>query len=765
MSLRTRLLLAFGAGPLLVLVVGIVAYQLNRDVEQRLDDLRVKPGVDLSDLEVSRHGLEIEGTWDEAGFFRGREVDLLPGTRRPKLRGPLQAVDAAARTLNLYGIEIAAREGTSFDGRDLRAGDFEELAVGQRVEVSAQVEAGRWLARKIKTSNVKTSDKVKGTLTSLTREAGADRIEIEGLRVVLDPDRGEPSQSALRDLRLATLMTADLHDVRALVRELVGRADSFDESAAQLGLETEQSDLTARERLHEAMGAFAHYLDELDAKPRSAGVAPTRERALLIRLTEEYDELGRLIGELDTLVATEPARADDHVDRLIEPHIAYQILPVVYALRSEAEESLDDSLRAISQRTSSAMRMAIGVSVAAAALAMLLGWTTWRSVDGPLRALHDAARRVGDGQLDTRVAIRAGGELGVLADAFDSMAQALARTTVSVESLAHIFDSMAGVLIMLDADRRITKVNRGALALLGYELDELVGRPFELICAEQAHGNSDRPLWSSEAERVAVTELTLVRRDGSAVPVSFSSAVTGGSPDRAQGYVCTAQDISDRKALEEQLRSSLGGKDLLLRELHHRVKNNMQIISSLLAIQASCSSDDNTVVELEESRRCIQAMALIHEQLHDAADVGVLDVGSYFESLAGRIVQSFGVSHAAEIVVESPAERLGIDQAVTCGLIVNELVTNSLKHALTRAGRVRIGIAMKDLEDGNRLLEVFDDGPGIEAYEDFESDERPLGLALVTTLARQLGGDVSIGTGAGARVTVQFPRVASDWLV
>jgi PAS domain S-box-containing protein len=298
-------------------------------------------------------------------------------------------------------------------------------------------------------------------------------------------------------------------------------------------------------------------------------------------------------------------------------------------------------------------------------------------------------------------------------------------------------------------------VNRGALELLGYERAELLARPFDLICAGSSDEAVRAALRHAKAGIAAVEEVSLVRRDGSAVPVSFSSAEIRASQGPLQGYVCIAQDLSERKAIEEQVRSSLAEKELLLRELHHRVKNNMQVVSSLLAIQASYSADPQAAVELEESQRRIQSMALIHEQLHHSADLGRLDVRAYFESLASHLSRSFGSPSSIEIEVEISNLPLGIDQALVCGLIVNELVTNALKHAFNSRPVGRVGICLWDEADDTRVLEVWDDGPGIEAALDGE--DRSLGLTLVATLAKQLAGRLAVVPGQGTRIRIEFP--------
>jgi len=754
-SLRTRVFFAFSMSAGLVIAIGASSYWLNSEIESRVDGLYSGSGVDLAAIDVRHHGLEIEGYWDERGYFVAREVDLLHGTRRPKLRGAVQAADPGRGTVRMYGTEIAVVPETEFIEGPGAASRLEDLHPGRRIEISATLEDGRWLARKIKTSGVKISDKVKGTPTGVDRDRAGREFDIGGLRVVLPLVSKASTVSALRRLRVATLMTDVLQDLRSAAREVVGRVDGVDgweHAVTRLPPDSAGSVLSARERLEGVGQAFAVYLDELDPSQRDLYSNGESRDSRLRLLRRQFAALEEQLGSLMVFAARDQVQAIRYLDEVVDPHVEVLMLPAVSALRVDAEETLTDQVREISAWAGATMRVAAAMSLLAVTLALVLGTMVWRSIDAPVRALHNAALRIGSGHLETRVELRADGEFGVLANAFNQMAEELALTTVSVKSLESIFDSIAGILVTLDSERRITNVNRGALELLGYERADLLTRPFELICS----GSSDKAvrtaLRHAKQGIAVVEELSLVRRDGSAVPVSFSSAEIRASLGSLQGYLCVAQDLSERKAIEEQVHSSLAEKELLLRELHHRVKNNMQVISSLLALQASYCSDPQVAVELEESQRRIQSMALIHEQLHHSAKGDCIDAGAYLESLTSQLGRSFGRPEVIE--TDTPKLWMGIDQALVCGLIVNELVTNALKHALGSRPTGRIGIALWDEDDGTRVLEVSDDGPGF--IRSFAVGQRSLGLTLVTTLAKQLEGRLVVVPGPGTRIRIEF---------
>lgn len=744
MSLRTTLLFALAVGLGLVVAVGTSSYWLSRDLEARVHSLQSRSGTDLARIGVRQHGLEIEGAWDDAGFFLAREMDVLPRVRRPKLRGALQAVDSGGESVRIYGMEIALEPETEITSGPGQNATPEDLAPGQRVEISARIDDGRWVARKIKTRGVKASDKIKGTPTRVEVDLEGGFIELNGLRVVLAPASKASAGSALRQLRLMSLASIVLQDLQSAARALAaGRQDSSPGA------------LAPEEQLAETLEALGYYVDQLEDAPSLADT----EEARASSLTSLVQTLAAQTAELKGLAPNDPGAASRLLDEKIEPHIQRRILPAIYALRGEAEESLNDQIRDIGIRANTALSIAMTLGVVAVFGVLGLGWLLYRAIHTPVRTLHAAAVELGHGHLETRVNLKNQGELGVLADAFNRMAEELASTTISVTSLESIFDSMAGILIMLDAERRIININRGALQFLGYPRDELVGRPFDLVCARSADESLENALRQAEEGIAAVEELSLVRRDGSAVLVSFSGAGVRTADDSVQGYICIAQDLTEHKMIEEQVRSSLTEKEVLLRELHHRVKNNMQVVSSLLAIQASYSSDPHTTRELEESQGRIQSMALIHEQLHHASDLARLDLGAYLESLASHLARSFGAPGAIEVNVDLQLPPPDLDQALVCGLIVNELVTNSLKHAFAAGPGGHIRIDLRDEEEGRRVLEVRDDGPGMDASS--IEEERTLGLTLVTTLAKQLGGQVTVNTQQGTAVRIEFPTTES----
>lgn len=218
----------------------------------------------------------------------------------------------------------------------------------------------------------------------------------------------------------------------------------------------------------------------------------------------------------------------------------------------------------------------------------------------------------------------------------------------------------------------------------------------------------------------------------------------------------------DRKAIEGRLQDSLKDRDVLLREIHHRVKNNMQIVNGLLYLQEQSVRDRMDAAALDafqQSRSRIKTMATIHDRLYRSGDFAYIEFDEYLRSLVPELLDSYALANVIDLEMSAVGVRLGLDAAIPCALIVNELVTNALKHAFPGGRRGRLKITMQPTADGAISLVVSDDGVGLPDDAVPESGSKSLGLRLVSDLARQLDGDVSYTSGPGARICVRFSRL------
>jgi PAS domain S-box-containing protein len=223
------------------------------------------------------------------------------------------------------------------------------------------------------------------------------------------------------------------------------------------------------------------------------------------------------------------------------------------------------------------------------------------------------------------------------------------------------------------------------------------------------------------------------------------------------GLVCTVYDMTHLKQTQERLAHALTEKDALLKEVHHRVKNNLQIVSSLLNLQFDRVQDPGLRAMVMESQHRIHAMALVHEQLYRSETLMRLDTRVFLDSLVWSLVRSYATAgQQVDAVVEADATPLDLDVAIPIALVINELVSNSLKHAFDGAGSPpRLVVSLRRAPDGRRELVVRDNGVGLPADLDITAT-RTLGLSLVMNLVRQIGGTVTSRNRDGAEFTVVF---------
>jgi PAS domain S-box-containing protein len=229
-------------------------------------------------------------------------------------------------------------------------------------------------------------------------------------------------------------------------------------------------------------------------------------------------------------------------------------------------------------------------------------------------------------------------------------------------------------------------------------------------------------------------------------------------PHRADEVLAIVRDISDFKRHEESIQVALREKEVLLKEIHHRVKNNLQVVSSLLRLQAGSHPEPAVQAALQEAQERIQAIALIHQKLKHAPDPTRLDLPTYVETLVERLVRSYASTPAlVDLQIRVDPIRLGPDEAVPLGLVLNELVTNALQHAFLPGQGGSLEIDLEGLPEGQALLRVADSGGGLPEGTDLEHGG--LGFQLVRALADQLDGTLELERRRGAAIRLTFtPR-------
>jgi len=308
-------------------------------------------------------------------------------------------------------------------------------------------------------------------------------------------------------------------------------------------------------------------------------------------------------------------------------------------------------------------------------------------------------------------------------------------------------------------DFRMVYANEALAHIIGYTLKELESLPPEKLRA-LVHPEDQDLVWGRmkdrlEGKRVPPRyECRAVKKDGSIIWAEIiSSLIEYRGKPAVQGAVI---DITDRKKAEEQIRTSLREKEVMLREIHHRVKNNMQIILSLLRIQSRMVTDPETREMFKQSQNRIRSMALIHEALYKSDDLANIDFSDYISRMATHLL-SFYREEIRHVKFKQEVQGifLDINKAIPCGLIISELISNALKHAFSGRRDGEILIRMKRDKRGKYTLTVKDTGVGFPEKLNFR-EATTLGLQLVTDLTVQLHGQIELKKREGTEFTIRF---------
>jgi PAS domain S-box-containing protein len=299
----------------------------------------------------------------------------------------------------------------------------------------------------------------------------------------------------------------------------------------------------------------------------------------------------------------------------------------------------------------------------------------------------------------------------------------------------------------------ILEVNKQILQMSGYSEEELLSGDFSHSWAD--HGELNKIMAEVMTNgSVLNREVSLYTKDGDirTTQVSFKLYPEEGY------FEGTVQDITESKELEEQLKKSLDEKDLLIKEIHHRVKNNLMVISSLLSLQSRYIKDKEARGLFRESQNRARSMALIHELLYRSEDLKSIEFGDYILSLSKELFHLYSVDGLIELKIDVDDIYLDINTSIPLGLIVNEVVTNSLKHAFPdgRAGVIHVDFHKTD---DQYEFKVKDNGVGFPEDLDFENTDS-LGLQMVTSLTRQIEGNIELDRNNGTEFKITFKESA-----
>jgi len=322
-----------------------------------------------------------------------------------------------------------------------------------------------------------------------------------------------------------------------------------------------------------------------------------------------------------------------------------------------------------------------------------------------------------------------------------------------------IFENTGTSTMIIEDDMYISLINAETERLTGYSKEEIEGkrRWTEFVYADDLgkmveYHNQRRILEDSIPKTY---EARCVFKDGKIRNIIITVDMIPGTRRSVASFL----DITDRKKAELQIKKSLDEKIVLLREIHHRVNNNMQIISSLLNLQSFHIADEKALNVFRESQNRVKSMGMIYEKLYQSKDISHIDFADYISSLVSGIFSSYEIdTNHIKLKIDAQQILMGIETAIPCGLIINELVTNALKHAFVGRENGELDITLQILSDDTYQLTIKDDGIGFPENIDFENVST-VGLQLVNGLVDQIDGTIEMDAGEGTKFSIIFKEV------
>jgi PAS domain S-box-containing protein len=335
--------------------------------------------------------------------------------------------------------------------------------------------------------------------------------------------------------------------------------------------------------------------------------------------------------------------------------------------------------------------------------------------------------------------------------------KAVSELKLNEQKFKAIINNSSDLIRILDENRKIVFDSPSSTRILGYPEGSLIGTsPLDIIHPD------DRDIVESDMNEVfekknpgTPTEFRILKSDGTYLPVESIAQNMFDVPS-VKGMVVTTHPIKERKEMENAIKSSLHEKEILLKEIHHRVKNNMQIISSLLNLQKEYVDDLEAINVLQESQNRVKTMSIIHEKLYQSDDLTHINIHEYVEKLINDLLYSYAATDVKPSI-DINNIKLNIETALPCGLIISELVSNSLKYAYSNGNTNILKISLKKIGDMFELI-ISDNGAGLPPELDFKNTES-LGLQLVNNLVGQLDGEIELNQNPGTEFKIIFKEL------
>jgi PAS domain S-box-containing protein len=323
-----------------------------------------------------------------------------------------------------------------------------------------------------------------------------------------------------------------------------------------------------------------------------------------------------------------------------------------------------------------------------------------------------------------------------------------------------LFNSSPDYTILIGTNGKLIDVNEAAQKAVGLSKEELIGKNFTklgLLLDEEMPSHMENVSHILKGKHIKPHESKFIDKNG-----EIRHAETYLTPlekdNEIYAFNVISHDISERKKAEEGIKASLKEKELLLREIHHRVKNNLQIINSLLSLQTRYIKDEGTLNIFKESQNRVRSMAIIHEKLYNSSNLVKIDFEEYVKDLANNLFYTYKINpYNIKLNTDIDNILFDIETAIPCGLIINELVSNCLKHAFNGLNKGKINITLNQIGE-EFTLSVSDNGIGLP--EDFNfTNTDSLGLLMINNLVKQLDGTIELDKNGGTTFKIIFKEL------
>jgi PAS domain S-box-containing protein len=327
--------------------------------------------------------------------------------------------------------------------------------------------------------------------------------------------------------------------------------------------------------------------------------------------------------------------------------------------------------------------------------------------------------------------------------------------------MAAIVQSSEDAIIGKDLNGIITSWNPGAEKIYGYSEEEVLGRSIGILLPP-GHDDEGTQIMKRimAGEHIEHYEAVRCRRNGDHLLMSLTISPIRNADGAVIAASTIARDITGKKRTEDAIRRSLHEKEIMLKEIHHRVKNNLQIISSLLNLQSAKYNESEIRKAFDESQRRVRTMALVHEQLYRSENFSSINFGEHLTRITRELMSAYG-RPGIKLITDVAPVSLSIENAIPCGLIANELVSNALKHAFPAGRNGKITIRLQAADTGHARLVVADDGVGLPAQSG-TNNPTTLGMILISSLTSQIDGRLTIDASHGCTFTVDIPLAPEE---